>query len=1046
MAGRLSFSIAINLLTENFKRGASSVKSALRSMQMQVLTFAAAMGAGGLGLSNFVSRLIDTARETNRVTTALKNVSGSAAQFAGNQRFLLDMAKKYGLEINALTGAYAQFTAAASVSGMSMENQRKVFESVSRATTAFGMSAEDSKGVFLALSQMMSKGKISSEELRLQMGERLPIALQAMAKAAGTSVAGLDKLLKQGKLMSADVLPRFAEALNEMIPNIDTDNLETSINRLKNTFTEFTKNTGIQGYYKQLVDRITEFVKYGANNIRSILYQLSAVITGVILGRLFKWIATELAKAQRAAMLTASRTAKAAGQAFDEIAWKAQSGAATIKTAFKRAGAAIRTALMSALPTAIFTGITMLIAHLINLREEAKRIKSIFSDYKKDAAGIGIPEDADRLKRLYKIATDTSEAYNVRKNALAQINEMLGTSYSINQKSLGINGDINTKIAERIKLLKDAAAVEFYQQRKLEEETYFRKTLSKYGGTKEGFNIAVRAAQNGTTLKGGGFDYGDYRDAQKDAKEWNEHIKNWQDASKQLSYFDKEAFSNPSNGNAGTPTPEKDKELKKAEQKYIDTKKEYTNQLSNGALKEKEYNSLIDKLNKDTYKELSGLLSKKDASKNKIFQETKQGKENPLLGKTGEIANEYWQEMNKLAGQYALNLLSEKEYNNGIVELTEKALKAVGSLEEIDDAGIEFVNSLEAKKTEMFSRITLPKEEKRDTTFDYKLKKTERIAADKSNKEKYVSNLKSLAGKNADSLSKDIKAAQLNLNELKKKYSDLAPVLVEELNNALANVDSLEDALKIAEVQQDIKDLNKEINKGLYAGVKDIAGSADRVVSAFSNLKDVFNDVDSSGWERIMAVWNAITQTVDSFLSILNMIETLTTLTQQLTKAKEAEAVVDGVTTQQKVANDLKEAASSTAAAGVVANNNARDVAGNTAAAASGAAKSVAGIPLVGWIMAGAAVASIIALMATLPKFAKGGIVGGTSGTGDKLLARVNSGEMILTQSQQATLFQLANGKGLNTNGSSGKEVVFRIEGDTLVGVLNNYNRRRRRI
>lgn len=97
MASKLSFSIAINLLTENFKKGTNQVKVGLRAIQMQVLTFAAALGAGGLGLSNFVSRLIDVARETNRVTTALKNVSGGMAQFADNQRFLIDMAKKYGL-------------------------------------------------------------------------------------------------------------------------------------------------------------------------------------------------------------------------------------------------------------------------------------------------------------------------------------------------------------------------------------------------------------------------------------------------------------------------------------------------------------------------------------------------------------------------------------------------------------------------------------------------------------------------------------------------------------------------------------------------------------------------------------------------------------------------------------------------------------------------------------------------------------------------------------------------------------------------------------
>ena len=154
MAGRLSFSIAVNLLTENFKKGASGVSNSLKSMQMQVLTFAAAIGGVGLGLNDFVSNLINTARETGRVTTALKNVSGSTLQYADNQRFLLSMAKKYGSEINALTNAYSKFTAAASTAGMSVKDQQKIFESVSRAATAFGLSADDSNAVFLALSRI----------------------------------------------------------------------------------------------------------------------------------------------------------------------------------------------------------------------------------------------------------------------------------------------------------------------------------------------------------------------------------------------------------------------------------------------------------------------------------------------------------------------------------------------------------------------------------------------------------------------------------------------------------------------------------------------------------------------------------------------------------------------------------------------------------------------------------------------------------------------------------------------------------------------------
>ncbi len=55
MAKKLSFSIAVNLLTENFKKGTNTVKNSLRSIQMQIITFAAALGVGGLGLSGLVT-------------------------------------------------------------------------------------------------------------------------------------------------------------------------------------------------------------------------------------------------------------------------------------------------------------------------------------------------------------------------------------------------------------------------------------------------------------------------------------------------------------------------------------------------------------------------------------------------------------------------------------------------------------------------------------------------------------------------------------------------------------------------------------------------------------------------------------------------------------------------------------------------------------------------------------------------------------------------------------------------------------------------------
>lgn len=94
-----------------------------------------------------------------------------------------------------------------------------------------------------------------------------------------------------------------------------------------------------------------------------------------------------------------------------------------------------------------------------------------------------------------------------------------------------------------------------------------------------------------------------------------------------------------------------------------------------------------------------------------------------------------------------------------------------------------------------------------------------------------------------------------------------------------------------------------------------------------------------------------------------------------------------------------------------------------------------------GWISGLAAMASIIAAMATLPKFATGGIVGGTSYGGDRQLVRVNSGEMILNHQQQAQLWN-----AISSGSVGGGEVQFRIEGQQLVGVLNNYNSKYRKV
>ena len=108
-----------------------------------------------------------------------------------------------------------------------------------------------------------------------------------------------------------------------------------------------------------------------------------------------------------------------------------------------------------------------------------------------------------------------------------------------------------------------------------------------------------------------------------------------------------------------------------------------------------------------------------------------------------------------------------------------------------------------------------------------------------------------------------------------------------------------------------------------------------------------------------------------------------------------------------------------------------------TAKAAAEAAGSAAAVPVVGWINAVAAITAIMSAMAAVPKFADGGIVGGNSFIGDNMIARVNSGEMILNNRQQKNLFNLLDGKG-GTSVNAGGEVKLRIEGRDLVGVFSS--------
>lgn len=211
------------------------------------------------------------------------------------------------------------------------------------------------------------------------------------------------------------------------------------------------------------------------------------------------------------------------------------------------------------------------------------------------------------------------------------------------------------------------------------------------------------------------------------------------------------------------------------------------------------------------------------------------------------------------------------------------------------------------------------------------------------------------------------------------------------------------------------------------------------IKSAFDSLQETMEDPDADGWDQFFAVFRvgeSIMQAVSTALGVV------ATVTELLTAAKRKN-------TQATIADTTAEAASigvKEASAGASITEGAAE----GLAAATKGAKSVADIPVVGWVLAGVAlatlIAGVIAAVSAIKGFAEGGIVGGNSYYGDKIIARLNSGELIVNQRDQEKLWKQMNSSPVIQNtyqseGVNGK-VEFVVTGDNLVGVLENYNKK----
>jgi tape measure domain-containing protein len=169
---------------------------------------------GGIFVT-MAKNVLDARVRFESLNATLKAVTGTQAAASAEFQFAAQTARELGLNFDATVGAFARFTAAAKGTALEGEATREIFTAVAEASRVLGLSASDTEGVFLALGQMISKGTVQAEELRGQLGERLPGAFQLASRAMGVTTAELGKMLQNGEVMATDLLPKLAVELHK---------------------------------------------------------------------------------------------------------------------------------------------------------------------------------------------------------------------------------------------------------------------------------------------------------------------------------------------------------------------------------------------------------------------------------------------------------------------------------------------------------------------------------------------------------------------------------------------------------------------------------------------------------------------------------------------------------------------------------------------------------------------------------------------------------------------------------------------------------------
>ncbi len=253
---------------------------------------------GGFG----AKEIIDASVKLDSLKTSFAALAGSDIEGAKQLEYLRSETQRLGQDFLTSAEAYKNLFSAGRGTNMSAEEIQNIFSAVLEAGTVLGSSQQQMQGALLALEQMISKGKVSMEELRRQLGNALPGAMQIAARAMGTTSQGLQEMLESG-LDSQKFVIAFGNQLHKEFGDKATKaahtlraelaRLNNEIFNLKTSFLDGDAGKAFADTIRQLVivlkspelkgslQGISQFLTFLLKNIKPLM-----IIFGLLLGNM----------------------------------------------------------------------------------------------------------------------------------------------------------------------------------------------------------------------------------------------------------------------------------------------------------------------------------------------------------------------------------------------------------------------------------------------------------------------------------------------------------------------------------------------------------------------------------------------------------------------------------------------------------------------------------------------------------------------------------------------------------------------------------------